>query len=409
MLRPSFLTFGVGLAGGILALAAVQAAPTNSSGITERTTLTGAIRNARAQQLAAQARAERLESQAQGRTQAADRATDEAAALAARVQQAEAAILAGEAELALVARQRAALGRQLEARQEPLLRLAGALQSMASRPVTLSLLQPGSLRDLVHTRAVLASAAPEIRARTAALRSDMSRMAALENRRAGVLSGLRRAESELETRRTALIAMAERERIAASRTRGTAARERNRALALAEEARSIDDLVSTFDAASALRDRLAALPGPLPRPADPARVRYRSAVARPAARQATVTPRFQLPVTGRIVTGFNEPTRGDARSAGLEISPPADALVVAPGSAKVAFAGPYQGYGRIVILEHPGGFSSLLTGLSSISVAIGQDVGAGFPLGRAGGQGAVLGFEMRRAGTPVNPLDYLRP
>ena len=69
---------------------------------------------------------------------------------------------------------------------------------------------------------------------------------------------LRRSQDELSSRRTTLVALAEGRRIAASRTSGTAARERSRALALAEEAHTLDELVGGFDANAALRQRLAA-------------------------------------------------------------------------------------------------------------------------------------------------------
>jgi murein hydrolase activator len=73
----------------------------------------------------------------------------------------------------------------------------------------------------------------------------------------------------------------------------------------------------------------------------------------------------------------------------------------------VAFAGPYQGYGTIVIIEHGGGWTSLITGLTVIDTRVGRDVVAGSPLGLAGPGRPVLTFELRHAGTPVNPLEFL--
>ncbi|HCY02804.1 MAG TPA: metalloendopeptidase, partial [Erythrobacter sp.] len=84
------------------------------------------------------------------------------------------------ARLQLANSKRRKLDRELAARRAPLAHLAGALQSMTRRPLSLSALQPGSLRDLVYTRAVLDSTIPVVRERTAVLRSQLDRARALE-------------------------------------------------------------------------------------------------------------------------------------------------------------------------------------------------------------------------------------
>ena len=67
----------------------------------------------------------------------------------------------------------------------------------------------------------------------------------------------------------ALAALESRQRIQSRQASGTAAREAERALALAEQARDLDSLMGTLDKAAALRQQLAALPGPVMRPARP--------------------------------------------------------------------------------------------------------------------------------------------
>ncbi|MDG6079503.1 metalloendopeptidase [Erythrobacter litoralis] len=402
------------LIGGALLAGAASAvsqapAPARSTiaGEAGRATLEAGLRDARARQRAAQQLAERFERETEGAERSAENALQAAAALAARVQQSQAAIEAAEAEIALIDREQAVLRRGIAERRAPLLRLTAALQTMARRPVTLSLLQPGTLQDVVHTRAVLASAVPEIRQRTAGLRAEMDRAATLRRQRSRSYIALQEAEAELNARRRDLLARSERERLAALRSSGSAARERTRALALAEEARDLDGLLGRFDADNALKARLAALPGPLPRPVDPTRpgnaatANLRSAP--PVASQSAI----RLPVAGPIVTGFNEVGAGDARSSGLEIAASPDAQVVSPAAGRIVFAGPYRGYGSIVIIEHAGGMTSLITGLADVGVAVGQTVGDAFPLGTAAGNSPV-GLELRRGGIPVNPIDFLR-
>jgi septal ring factor EnvC (AmiA/AmiB activator) len=109
-------------------------------------------------------RADKLEADAQGANAAADRTAHEAAAIAARIQQAEAEIAVDEARIRLIDQQRAALSATLARRQQPLLRLTGALQHLSRRPMIVSLLRPGSVNDAAHLRALLATMVPEVSA-----------------------------------------------------------------------------------------------------------------------------------------------------------------------------------------------------------------------------------------------------
>src|SRR3546814_499745 len=78
------------------------------------------------------------------------------------------------------------------------------------------------------------------------------------------------------------------------------------------------------------------------------------------------------------------------------------ALPISPASGRVSFAGDYKGYGKIVIIDHGGGWTSLLTGMIALSVDVGDAIEAGAPLGRAGSDDSRITVELRRAGKPVD-------
>lgn len=366
-----------------------------------------ALDAARQQQRNARARGERLEQRASRSRETAQKARSAAAALAARVQQAEAGIAAAEARLQLANSKRRKLDRELAARRAPLAHLAGALQSMTRRPLSLSALQPGSLRDLVYTRAVLDSTIPVVRERTAVLRSQLDRARALEAEARAAVSDRRDSEATLLQRRKQLVALAAQERLKAQQAAGGADREAQRALVLAEQAIDLDQLVARLESAGSLRKRLAQLPGPVARPANPAAATI-SATPRPQPSATQPPQQYQLPVAGRISAGFGEAGASGQRQAGIALDARGSGQVVAPGAGRVIFAGPYRGFGRIAIVEHANGWTSLVTGLASLDVAVGQAVDAGSPLGLAPQQGGEVALELRQDGEPVNPLDYLR-
>ena len=367
----------------------------------------------------AEARAGRFARDAEAASEAADKTAREAAALAAQIQASEARIAMARARYSLATADREALSARLADRQEPLVRLTGALQTTSRRPLALSALQRGSLKELVYVRAVLGSAVPEIRNRTAALRGELEEGRRLEASAAEALDNLRAGEEQLRERRAELAALETRQRLASSEARDSAAREGERALALAEEARDLDTLIDRIGEAGELRRTLAALPGPIMRPAnisasgtsggDDGDLGDPSPSPTPSPSEtATARPNgFQLPVQGRTLAGFGELRDSGLRSTGLALAPAAGAQVVAPSAGRIAFSGPYRGYGRIVIIEHPGGWTSLVTGLDRVDVAVGEEVIGGAPLGVASDGSEPLTIELRRDGEPVNPLNYL--
>ncbi|WP_338446770.1 peptidoglycan DD-metalloendopeptidase family protein [Pelagerythrobacter marensis] len=368
-----------------------------------------ALQRAQREAREAETRGARLEEAARAATEAAERTAREGAALAARIQQAEAGIAAAEARIALIDDERRRLAARLAERREPLLRLTAALQKFARRPLALSALRPGSLRETVYLRAMLDTAIPAVRERTAALRAEIARGQRLEAEARQALASLRQSEGALEERRRRLAAIESRQRLESRRASGIAARETERALALAEQARDLDSLVGQLDSASDLRRELAALPGPIIRPPRPesSEVAFDTAAAPVPA--ATAPPEdFQLPVVGRTVSGFGAVSADGIVSTGLSLAPRPGAQVVAPGRGRVAFAGPYRGYGRIVIIEHEGGWTSLVTGLARTDVDVGEGLVPGAPLGVAATEAPVVTLELRRNGRPVNPLEYVR-
>lgn len=359
-------------AGGTLQASAAQTA---ASALSAR----GALAQARGEGARARERAAVLDRQARAATLASERATLAAAALGARVEQAEAALAGADADWALLRDRRRALDRRLARERAPVARLVAGLQSQVRRPALLTLLQPGSIRDAVHFRAAVAAVGPQIAARTSGLRSALERSRGLEQEAARIAAHRRALRADLVDRRTALAAMSAAEVLKARRAAGAADREGERALALGEQARDLSTLLRRIGTTSP---------------------RSRNLVAPRAGPSAGAPSPYRLPVAGRV-----EPADAGSRAVSLIARP--GALVVAPAAGRVAFAGPFRGYGAIVIVEHANGWTSLVTGLGTVKLAIGQTLVAGSPLGAAPLANPRIGLELRRGSEQVNPLDQM--
>lgn len=144
---------------------------------------------------------------------------------------------------------------------------------------------------------------------------------------------------------------------------------------------------------------------PAPTPAPKA-----SPTGGPAVALGTPGP-MAWPHEGRIASGFgwrNDPITGErAWHPGVDIAVTEGDPVRAAWDGKVVFAGERADYGRLVVLEHPGGWRSFYGHNGSLDVREGDVVRAGTEIAKAGGTGRVAGphlhFEVRQGELAVNP------
>lgn len=119
------------------------------------------------------------------------------------------------------------------------------------------------------------------------------------------------------------------------------------------------------------------------------------------------------PVQGRVIIGFG--TQKDDKlgtyyeSNGIEIATPPGSPVRVVAGGKIVFADYFKGYGNLVIVSHPGGYHTLYAQMDRMQKNKGKSVSAGDLLGYSGlGGRESIYFEIRKEGSPVNPLSWLK-
>ena len=122
-------------------------------------------------------------------------------------------------------------------------------------------------------------------------------------------------------------------------------------------------------------------------------------------------PKFLWPVEGKVRRGF-APRDGKNYHDGIDIIAKPDTAVRATAAGKVLFAGDEpQSFGRLVVIDHGGGWQSAYGFLGKMTVTKGDKVKARERIGLVGHSGKAtadeLHFELRKANKPVDPADLL--
>lgn len=130
------------------------------------------------------------------------------------------------------------------------------------------------------------------------------------------------------------------------------------------------------------------------------------AAPRPAAGAADASIDWAWPADGNVIGRF-----GDGNSKGIAIAGRKGQPIRASGSGQVVYqGGGLRGYGQLIIVKHNATYLSAYAHCDRILVKEGDVVKRGQKIADMGSSGTdrtKLHFEIRRHGTPVNPLSYL--
>ncbi|MBO6506695.1 MAG: peptidoglycan DD-metalloendopeptidase family protein [Kordiimonadaceae bacterium] len=284
---------------------------------------------------------------------------------------------------------------------ENIVELIAAIERLSKRPAVLTLLKPDDALTTARSTGLMASLVPLIDERAGALRTDLEILAKIQTDLSNERFNLKNELQGLTNNQDRLAILLD-ERKAEAGQANQRARQLERELReFADEARSLRELIAKLEQQAANRRAIAT------------RRDRPDAVERPFSSlgRALGDLKGQLPypAVGPIVQRFGVQD-GATTAKGIRIRARDGAQVISPYDGSVVYAGPFRNYGLLLIIDHGGGYHSLLAGFETLQSAVGQWVLMGEPVGTMpnGSAEGSLYLELRRGGQAINPLPWLQ-
>ena len=369
---------------------------------------------------------------------------------------------------------------ELATRRQQMTTTLIALERLSAQPAQAALFADRTAIDQARAARLLSLIVPQLNARAVALNKELGDLHDLHAQIAGRRDQLGQTLTQLAAENQRLAAMVEQKSRLQKSTLAESAAAQDRMRLLADQAQSLKDLLDRLerakqeeaakeekarqDAARVEAARQAAANEATRRPKKQADAPATAAAAgndtadqpaadRPTDQQLAAVPGLSaagkaantkaarsarlfppagtagsgkgviLPVRGRLIAGFGTGSEAFGQARGIVLETRPQAQVVAPFDGQIVFTGPFRSYGQILIIEHRGGYHTVLAGLGRVDAVVGQWLAAGEPVGVMGSSDASaanqgnapdapsqdhpkLYVELRHSGQPVDPAPW---
>ncbi len=321
---------------------------------------------------------------------------------ARKVRVAEERLAGQESKLETLDRQQVALRRSLQSRERVMVEVLAAMQRIGRKPPPALLVAPDDVLSAMRAAILLGAVLPEMRDEAMILVADLKTLTELRRQSVLATDQLRRDRDQIDAERNRLTELVAARQSQIGLSKEQLELEKSRVASLTRDARSLRELIARSENDIVGNSRAAEIARRAPAPAkagtvvaslrpdtggrDTARLQPRQAFSE---RRGAVP----LPASGTISRFFGQPDGLGGVERGITISSNRNAVVTAPADGWVHFAGPYRGYGHLLIINAGSGYHIVLAGMDRLSVEIGQFVLAGEPVGFLG-----LAAEVKTAG-----------
>lgn len=283
-----------------------------------------------------------------------------------------------------------------------LVKTLSAIQNLAMKPTESLLVQPLSPVNIIRSAIMLREAVPYLEDNAQTIREHFSEISAKKIKIEKQIAEIAKQKNTMQNEHKRMKKLAKAKEALKNKVEVKSAQTKKNVDKLVEHAKDLKDLLQKLEKQRQKRKLEEKQSADLIKS-------KQDSINNIASGFAKAKGSLSLPARGTIISHYGEQQNKGVFSKGLTIATRAGAQVISPFDGSVVFAGPFRSYGDMIIVEHDGGYLSLLAGLGSIDVELGQMLLAGEPVGlMPDDSGAELYVEIRKNNQPVNPEAWFK-
>ena len=320
------------------------------------------------------------------------------------IQNSEESLSKMEAELEQLTNDLQQAQTNFSSQDENLIKTLSALQNLALKPTESLFVQPLNPVEIIRSAMLLRETVPYLEENASRLRKELEKIEQQKKRVENQMARIVRQKKVLEAEHEQMKSLVQRKSKLRNAVEVKSERAKKKVQKLAGQAQDLRDLLSKLEQkrkeAEKNQKREQVKTADL--------IKFKPEVINEIGDNfVKAKGKLSRPARGSIITAYGQETAKGVSSKGIIIKTRAQAQVIAPFDGSVLFAGPFRGYGNLIIIEHGKGYTSLLAGLDSIDCELGQLLLAGEPIGLMPDDGdAKLYMELRKNNHPINPISW---
>ena len=286
------------------------------------------------------------------------------------------------------------LEERLNLSNKKLARIMKGLQTLALRPTELLIFQTKTPVDMFRSRNLMQYSLPFIGQVRDQTRADLAKLSQMRQDIAQKMIDIQATYSNLKDKKEQIDRLLIQKKLMQAQYTAYYNESKKKAEALAAKAQDLKDLLQKLE-----KEKREA-----------AQKRPPKAITKPVSDVSFDKTYGHLawPVSGKITQKYGDQSASGVHTKGIILKTRAQARITSPYDGTVLFAGPFQNYGQLLIIDHGDEYLTVLAGLGQMDVTVGQEVLAGEPVGSMSDSYTDLYLEMRYRGQAIDPEPWFK-
>ena len=279
---------------------------------------------------------------------------------------------------------------RLSLTNQQLARIMQGMQTLALRPTELLLFESKTPINMLRSKLLMQYSFPIVGGIQEQTTQDLIQLSRVREDLQNKIQEIKTVTAQLSEKNQNMAKLAKQKMVLQAQYKSHYEKSKAKAQSLAKEAKDLKELLANLEKE---------------RQAQQARAKLTPHVGQGAFARAKGS--LLLPVQGVITQNFGDIVGASgAHVKGILIQTRPRAQITAPFDGTVLFAGPFQNYGQLIIIDHGGNYLTVMSGMDNIDAAVGQQLLAGEPVGYMKQNYTNLYLELRYNGQAIDPKDW---